>query len=238
MMAGKNNNRAVSGPLAGVLFLATVLICLAGSLLPVSAAPIKVADYCDDFDFPNPPTGWSYQWNENGAIGSAANYSDLLWNGVRYDSDGDSGLPDPEPARYVMLRGNSGHPGFAQGNGNAHDRFAIAGYTIGEPGDYFISDSSFENSSAGGDGVELRVYVNDVERLARTVDDEGSTNFDMDLGELISGDTIYVAMGPRGNDSYDTTHLDFTVNQVPEPAAVGLLVLGGCLLLWRRRASA
>lgn len=221
--------RALRGPLT-VALMCLVVACGAGS-----GAIIEVADFRDDFQSPTPAAGWSYLWNENGAIGDAANYDDLGWNGNRYDSDGDSQFPDPSPARYVMINANGGHPGCPEAGGQLHDRFAIAGYSVEETAEYSISDSLFENSADGGDGVELKIYVNNTEARGEILPDQGSTTFDMVLGELTAGDTIYVAMGPRDGDSYDTTQLDFTINQVPEPTAAGLVILAALAFLGRPR---
>ena len=79
--------RALRGPLT-VALMCLVVACGAGS-----GAIIEVADFRYDFQSPTPAAGWSYLWNENGAIGDAANYDDLGWNGNRYDSDGDSQFP-------------------------------------------------------------------------------------------------------------------------------------------------
>ena len=159
--------------------------------LPTS---IAVADYRDDFQGP-PAAGWSYLWNENGEIGTAANYSSYTYNGSYYDFDGvNNGLPDAEPSGYGNLGAGGGHPG--RGSGQAQsggiDRYVIAGYTISEAGVYEVTDSYATNTNSGcGNGIAVRLYVNDT--LLTNVDSgNGSTaNFDMRLGALHAGDTVY-----------------------------------------------
>lgn len=41
-----------------------------------------VADYRDDFQGTTPKPGWAYRWNSAGAIGTATNYTNLIWNGT------------------------------------------------------------------------------------------------------------------------------------------------------------
>jgi hypothetical protein len=205
-----------------------LVVCALTVCLPAAAAVQVgvVADFRDDFQSPTPAAGWAYQWNKHGAIGTAANYSDLIWDGTsRYDSDGVAGLPDPSPARYVLVNSGGAHSGEPQGGGNPCDRFAIAGFTVSQDAEYTFSDSFFTDSASGGDGLELKVFVNDAQRLTDTIDDLGTTSFDMSLGQLQAGDTIYVAAGPRGSSSYDTSGWDFTINLIPEPASLGLLCL-------------
>ncbi|NJS38341.1 MAG: hypothetical protein HC783_04230, partial [Rhodobacteraceae bacterium] len=60
---------------------------------------VVVADFQDAFQGGSPATGWSYLWNQGGAIGNSANYAALQWNGTNYDSDGAPGTPDATQLR-------------------------------------------------------------------------------------------------------------------------------------------
>ena len=58
-----------------VIIAASTLVLVAAFAQAVQAD--VVADYADDFSYPAPAPGWSYLWNANGPIGTAANYVPL-----------------------------------------------------------------------------------------------------------------------------------------------------------------
>lgn len=67
-----------------------------------------------------------------------------------------------------------------------------------------------------------------------------SLNFsNVPLGNLNSGDTIYVAIGLGTSHNYDTFSLEYSIETaddvVPEPTTIVASVLGGLTLLARRR---
>jgi uncharacterized protein (TIGR03382 family) len=69
-------------------------------------------------------------------------------------------------------------------------------------------------------------------------------NFDFDvlLGDLNAGDTIYLAVGPNGNAGSDSFAWDFTITRfdaVPEPATamLGVLALAAVASSTRRRRA-
>ncbi len=113
--------------------------------------------------------GWNYQWNSAGAIGTASNYSNLVWN-TTATLDGQTGgytanssqYPEVSTANYVGLFANGvGHPGVGSGQPGSGgiDRYAIAAYTIqtGEAGSATLSDGVLSNT---GSAVDLSIYVN------------------------------------------------------------------------------
>lgn len=216
----------------GVLLIATA---------PVGSGAI-IADFVDDYQPVSFPSGWSYQWNKAGAIGDASNYVDLLWDGTdRYDADGSDGLPDSVDgvsARYCYISQGHGHAA-ADADNSGTERYTIAGFTVDRSGPFSITDTNLTatktNVTGSQNGLELRVLLNDTNKLTKTVAATESTSFDMDLGVLSSGDTIYVAVGPDGQDQRDNFTLDFSVT--PEPTSALLLVLAGLLALGRRRTS-
>ena len=160
-------------------------------------------NYSDEFQGDPPSSGWSYLWNSGGAIGNSANYSAMAWNGVYYDSDGvDNGLPDAGNLAWGNLTATGGHTGPSSGQGQAHNRYVIAAYTVSVAGDYAIVNSDFTDSNSGcGDGAELKVYLNNTLMVDTSFPNGGSTTFNVSLGSLSAGDVIYVAAGP--GDSHD-----------------------------------
>ncbi len=176
-------------------------------------AASTVANYQDDFQGPNPTSGWSYLWNNNGVIGNASNYTDLSWNGYHYDSDGISGVDSSEFA-YGRLKTDGAHPGKAASQGPANDRFAIVAYQVSLAGNYSIDNSFITNPDCGAEnGVDVRVYVNNTLSHSIIADDTPNLDFDTTLGSLQTGDIIYVAFGPNGNDGCDGVTFDFSIEK-------------------------
>ena len=172
--------------------------------------------YSDEFQGGPPASGWSYLWNSGGAIGNAANYTAMAWNGSYYDSDGiNNGMPDPGDLAWGNLTATGGHTGRSSGQGQAHDRYVIAAYTVSVAGDYSIANSDFIDGNSGcGDGALLKVYVNNTLMVDTGFPNGGSTTFDIALGTLAPGDVIYVAAGPGPNhDSCDGFSWDFDIQR-------------------------
>jgi len=196
----------------------TTTIALSGSTAPVvtqpgSAAPAWIAGYRGHFQVPKPSVGWQYLWNAKGVIGRPASYSPLLPAGLSYNMDGMGGLPRPEPGSHVYLSRDLGHPGRGVNQAAGFDRYAIAAFTLQErhgAGDYCLAQSSI----SGGNGLHVVVHVNDQPpALSLNVPKSAATTaFNADLGRLRPGDTIYVGVGPAGNDGQDTfSNFDYAI---------------------------
>ncbi len=202
---------------------------VAGTLLINGAhtGPV-VSDYRDNFR----GTGWQYLWNSGGAIGTAANYTPMIWNGSNTYTVTGGALPGPNPGAYVNLTSTGGHPGQSAGqSGNTVDRHAIAAYTVATAGAYVLNGSSLDPLGAAGDGNEVRIYVNDILKASYTCDDT-AIGFNTDLGQLNAGDVVYVTSGPDGsgagnNDGSDSFSWDFTIAKQPVITVQNGATLGG-----------
>lgn len=183
-----------------------------------------VADYQDDFQSGSLPDGWQYLWNALGTIEDPQNYLSLQADGTSWDTDASNpGRPDPVPGSNLFLGAFGGHPG----SGNP-DRYAIAAYTVSESGLYRIEKSflTLTNSNSGGsaDGVEVRVQVNHQPAiLTKVVPALETISFDVQLGYLNPGDTIYVAFGENGTHVRDAFEMDFAITQTPSPVVASNL---------------
>ncbi|QNN22320.1 hypothetical protein HED60_08560 [Planctomycetales bacterium ZRK34] len=207
--------------------------------------------------------GWSYLWNaptdwdgtssadaSTGDITSVADFEPLISSGTRWTADGDDDNGNGSPARFLTsntIGGGliNGHPGrgFSQveGNGNDEDRYVIYAYTVDADDIYAITDSTFSTINAEGDGNNVRIFTSLDPSSAlfdTTWDGVTDAKFDLGIGELSAGDTIYVAVGVgnNGNDGNDSFRIDFTIITVPTPAALpaGLMLLGAITM--RRRS--
>jgi hypothetical protein len=236
-------HQAIPMSLRRISRLAALFLLLAGA--GRVQAGFIVADFAADLQPDTPTAGWSYLWNVNGGvIGDPANYDLLLAvpqpNPFYYDLDGGSTLPRDAPAAYAFfgLSGVStqlpgGHPG--RGSSQAADgleHYVIAAYTLSASGQTSIVNSQLTTADASFDGLDVRVFVNMLDTGLVALAGPGfgsSTSFDIDLGPLNAGDTIYVAIGARANDFNDSFHLQYQIEQqqhvVPEPAS--MTIFGG-----------
>ncbi|CAA6679654.1 MULTISPECIES: hypothetical protein [unclassified Lentimonas] len=170
-----------------------------------------IADFEADFSVTQLAPGWTYKWNPTGVkIGDHANYMDL----VAYDA------PYEANCRYVVDLENQPSPKNTLPNAqwlkiakgfitpgdpilkstDGLDHYAIACYTIqeGEAGIGSIQNSKIARKFKDGSG-KISIFINGNELGSdEAVGDEAST-FNVPLGELKVGDTIYLAFGPSGN---------------------------------------
>lgn len=199
--------------------------------------------------------GWNYLTNSLGTIGTASNYTSLVWNPTaNLDSQtggytlSSSAYPLIPPDSYVGLFANGvGHTG----KGSLQDpssisRYAIAAYTIqtGEAGSLDLNNGVLTTTAGTGNPLNLKIYVNDLLIHTYTgVSSSASLNFSDSLGSLSVGDTVYVTVGPGTMDSSAHFSLNFEIaTAVPEPGTLALFTLGtiSCALsaLRKRRKTA
>jgi glucose/arabinose dehydrogenase len=182
-----------------------------------------VAGFADDFTPVAPPPGWAYEWNASSALGNSAGYAPLLWDGDSlYDSDGLAGRPDATAMSWGNISAGSMHPGRGVGNGETDNRHAIAQYTITESGYYSIYNSTASHTGcASSDGVQVSVLVNNSLFESRLINQGESKGFDENLGYLVAGSTISVAVGPNSKDGCDKTDIDWSILYQEGAAPVG-----------------
>ncbi len=169
--------------------------------------------------------GWQYQWNApingNLATGSidvpTTSFEPLKFTEsfTSWTPDGDRDPQTNPSAGFTRLSREGGHPG-SPGGAELVPRYAIASYTVPESGFYEIEESFIGLKPIAGfantDGVEYRVFVNRNEPVVEGTVEQGERNyFDEQLGYLHKGDTIHVAFGSGGTQSYDYFTTDFTI---------------------------
>ncbi len=195
--------------------------------------------------------GWDYMWNASAAIGTASeNYTSLKFYSSLYNSDGAGSLPRSAPALFLSLNSTGGHPGpgVNQLGSGGIDRFAITAYEVqtGEAGLIQLSSSAVGVSSNSSTGVELRIYVNDA-LVTRFIQPGGSSGtasgaFNVALGQLIVGDTVYVAVGPNSHDGSDSFSLAYKIETVTDTVSAfwdadGTGPVGGGVGTWDTTGS-
>ena len=220
-------------------------------LVPAQKSSAAVLTTFQDALQPTTPApGWSYMWNSGGEIGDPANYTDLLPttdSKVWYNTDGAPSLPSPAPGSYtyfgleVFNNSPGGHPGPGTGQ-TAIERYAIAAYTLNNSGTFAITNGVLQNVDTSIDGLNFRIYANS-DLIYSGITNPGRNSFlnfsNVSLGNLNSGDTIYVAIGPGNVDNFDAFSLEYSIETaddvVPEPTTIVASVLGGLTLLARKR---
>jgi len=198
------------------------------------------ADYRDgtaqgqlaDFSATN---GWRYMWNApadwdgtnssdgtTGPLGNSADYELLVWNATgspRWCPDGDNDNLNGKPGNYLRLTAVGGHPGRGSGQNegitNNLDRAAVAAYTVAEAGYYAIVDSVLHKISTANNSISAVVYVEDTLISAVSAAPGIATPFDMELGQVDAGETIYVAVSPDSQDGNDGFEWDFSIAELP-----------------------
>ncbi len=182
-----------------------------------------IARFAPDLTGPQPASGWSYRWNESGSLGEAGAESDLLWDSAgRYDSDGAPGLPDASGFSWGYIAGGTAHPGRGVNNGEAEDRYALMRYTVNGDGYFSLRDSLVTHVGCQySTGVELLILAGTNVVRTEIIGLAESRAIDADLGYLLAGTPITVALGPNGNDGCDAVQIDWQIDYTPGDPALG-----------------
>jgi hypothetical protein len=201
-----------------------------------------MADFQLDWYDKTPLGGWSYLVNTNGPIGHASDYVSLTWNMDRnWYSASPTAWPVAGVAGTAYIYKNPSFPDRCvacpgQGlrnqapGGSAFPGYAIACYEVqaGQEGlgriinsllmlrDWKLPD---DEGVVLSDGVDLLVYVNDTLKKSISVNNTKTVDFNCDLGTLMAGDKVYVALGPGVGpdkaDYFDGTDLGYQIEAAP-----------------------
>ncbi|MGJ8653089.1 MAG: hypothetical protein ACSHX8_07435 [Opitutaceae bacterium] len=182
-----------------------------------------IADYGVDFNLKKLKPGWAYQWNPgNVEIGQQDQYADLevVKNYYAVDADNPPSKAKNKSAPHLdgwwlTAKRHSVSCGYGAIESKDNlDHYVILSYTVqpGEAGVGSIINSEILRNNANGSNA-LRIYVN--ERLLGTDILEGvePQAFNVALGKLEVGDTVYVALGPNGKRA-GTVNITFQIDTV------------------------
>ncbi len=187
---------------------------VSNSTTPQSAGLELVTNYNTAFATTTPSAGWSYLWNVSEPIGNSAGYQTLLGVENRYDSDGSPSFPAPTDMAYGHLNATGGHPGKGTSDGVAFDRYAIAAYTVATDGHYLVTEGQISHTGCEWtNGLITKVLVGDHEHYSKVLNRQETATLEVDLGSLVAGEIIYVAVGPNGSDGCDTFAMDFSITE-------------------------
>jgi hypothetical protein len=89
------------------------------------------------------------------------------------------------------------------------------------------------NSGGSVDGVSIEIFVNDdpTPKFSSGTSHgfDSTLLFNVGLGNLSAGDTIYVAIGPKGSDLFDSIQLRYEIAVVPEPSTLSVVLVAASL---------
>ncbi len=186
--------------------------------------------------------GWKYLWNQprgwaasqssgalwSNSIGDPFYYQPLQLTGTTWTADGDLDGRNSSPDRFLRLTPQGGVTGSGYSGSFFQDRFAIAAFTVEHSGEYGIAESFLSVFGGSDDGVELFIHVGDGERETLnpiSVGPNASASFDMNLGFVQKGETIYVGFGANANHVRDYFETDFSLVRVLSRVAPDLSLL-------------
>jgi hypothetical protein len=178
-----------------------------------------IASFRNDFQPSQPKPGWRYCWNRDAPLDDTNYYVDLVWNGQLYATT-NTPLPALPPGRYLRLSRGTGHPGQGPSqttaSGAQEERAVIIAFSVPQAGRYVLARSFISRHAGGKSGsVHLKVFAKGspvgAELYCRTTD---QLPFDRELGQLATGDTIYVCIGPDETDQDDSFDVDFAIGRL------------------------
>jgi hypothetical protein len=213
---------------------------------------LLVADYNNDYSASIPlAAGWRYLWNapvgweagvsagdlSSGAIGYPDNYVALLDAGSSWTPDGDTSGTNNSPGSYLKLTSGNGHPGNGYASGPNQDRYAIAAFTVPSNGVYAIENSTLNKTSTNGDGVEVLVFADDASNpvIQRVAEPASTTHFNVQIGYLEAGQSIYVAFGAVDSASADFFEMDYSIFLYPATFDDRVMARNPAYVAWKNQ---
>lgn len=153
-----------------------------------------IADFAADFNTSTPAPGWNYLWNPTGR-GLTIQRSYALTSQIAGEHM--QNAVDLNINRSMIT---SGAPTTKSTDGIDH--YAIAAYTVqpGEAGQASIQNSKITTTDIKGSG-KISIFVNKTLLGSDAISPNSSSSFDIQLGELQVGDTVYLALGPSDQDA-------------------------------------
>lgn len=195
--------------------------------------------------------GWSFWWNPNGyaSAGQPAFEQMVLTQATPPEAaiiyGPSSSWPSSDLRAGVMYIGHpalDGRVGGLTGTGDEDGqgegvprlpRATIWAFTVSQSGVFEIQNLSFQFQGSSVDGASLNVFLSSgtTDLFGQNIA-AGASSLNVssiNLGFLNEGDTIFVAVGPNGNNYGDNYFINYDIVAVPEPSAMGL-ALGGILV--------
>lgn len=177
-----------------------------------------IAVYGDAATAPNPPPGWSFQWNARGKLGDSTGYAPLSYDekarayGVR---DASGALRSDAPG-HTISRGIGYLDVSAMRDKDGVARGYIASYKLiaDSVGDVWINHGNLRTPLSYG--TDLQVYVNDQLKAQSLIKrDRFAQVFQFNLGRLRKSDVIHVAIGPAANSPKSAGRLFYVIEDCP-----------------------
>lgn len=183
----------------------------------VAAGSRVIANYRTAFRDVSPARNWTYAWNDAGDVKSTSPYRKLNWSPAHncYNARGLS-LPDTATSMsWGELTSTGGHTGQPR-TGSGHDRFALAGYTVQASGTFRVQRATVQMPDVRSNGGTVVILVRDANSVQVLYEQTFAAGAPFSIPtqrfeNLSRGQTIFVGIGPNGNDWFDDFTLDFDI---------------------------
>jgi len=171
---------------------------------------------------------WHYMYSDN--INPSVGTTGLLdvWDGSYYVVSGSGLYPDVGIAAGTLTM-------VPETDGTPFDRYGFMRWTSGVSGLVNVSGTWTHYWPNRGDGMDVLVYANGVQKSSAFIT-SGSSTFDFNV-TIATGDTVDFVVGPGAafDGDYDRASIETMITLIPAPGAVLLGGLGAGLVGWLRR---
>lgn len=228
----------------------SLFVAVGLALVPSADAVIVATSGVGEFSGTQGSGGWNYgYWDVTaspgtydtskftpflGGAGSGAWSDTNHWTGGAWDYNPvGAGVGNPP---WTVITPTSMHP---NDSAPGAEHYAILRYAVeAGTGSVLNITGTFNNVSANGDGTTGRIFLNGTEEYSALTDGTTDTlGGGVSITGVSTGDFIdfMVDTGPADADGSDGTNYQFTIDRIPEPSAMALLLGGFALVLRRRR---